>query len=107
MARFAGNVGYGSTVEIKPGVWDDVIVERKYRGDVVRNSRGLEAGAKVNNDLTVGNSISVIADPYANKHFFDIRYVEWMGARWLVTDVRVEAPRLIFKLGGIYNGPTP
>lgn len=107
MAKFFGKVGYGETVEVKPGVWKDEITEVSYFGDVVRNTRQLESGDKVNNDLTVQNSISIVADAYANEHFFAIRYVVWAGARWLVTDVEVQSPRLLLRLGGVYNGPTP
>lgn len=107
MARFCGEVGYGEQAEIRPGVWDDVIVEHRYYGDVIRNSRQLETGEKVNNDISVGNSISILADAYANEHFFAMRYIRWAGVLWTVTDVEVQSPRLILRLGGVYNGPTP
>lgn len=107
MAKFYGEVGYGVHGEISPGVWDDIIVERKYYGDVLRNTRQLEAGDKVNNDISVGNSISIMADAYATEHFFAMRYIRWAGALWTVTDVEVQSPRLILRLGGVYNGPTP
>jgi hypothetical protein len=103
--RFFGKVGYGFNVEKRPGVHDLEITERPYYGDVVRNSRGLQEGEKVNNDLTVGNSINIVADPYANEHFFAIRYVEWAGTLWKVDDVEVRSPRLLLRLGGVYNGP--
>jgi hypothetical protein len=106
MAKFHGRIGYGTTVETAPGVWQDDIVEAKYFGDVVRNTRQLQTGEKVNNDLSVGNSISIVADAYANKHFFAIRYVEWAGTLWTVEAVEVQSPRLLLRLGGVYNGPT-
>lgn len=105
MAKFYGRIGYGETVETVPGVWDDVITERKYYGDVVRNSRKLTEGDKVNNDLTVGNSISIVADPYAYEHFFAMKYIVWAGAYWTISDVEVQRPRLLLRLGGVYNGP--
>ena len=64
MAKFHGKVGYGETVETSPGVYDDVITEHYYYGDVIRNTRQLREGEKVNQDLTVGNSISIVADAY-------------------------------------------
>lgn len=105
MAKFYGEIGYGASVEIAPGVWDDVITEYKYYGDVLRNTRKLRDGEAINNDLTVGNSISIIADEFANGHFFAIRYIRWAGTLWTVTDVEVQSPRLILRLGGVYNGP--
>lgn len=107
MQRFFGKVGYGISTMTAPGVWKDVITEREYFGDVVRNSRGIQAPEKVNYDVTVGNSISIVADDHANEHFFAIRYVEWAGALWTVTDVEVQSPRLLLRLGGVYNGPRP
>lgn len=88
-------------------MWVDVIVEKQYFGDVVRNTRRLQDGEYLNNDLTVSNSISIVADAYANNHFFAIRYVTWQGVRWTVSDVEVQPPRLILRLGEVYNGPTP
>lgn len=105
MAKFFGEIGYGEQIETKPGVWEDRIIERPYFGDVIRNSRQLREGEYLNNDLTVGNSISIVADAYANQHFFAIRYIKWAGALWTVQDVVVESPRLVLRLGGKYNGP--
>lgn len=107
MAKFHGAIGYGELVETAPGVWTEVITERNLFGDVLKNSRQVREGEYLNDDLTVQNSISVVADAYANEHFFAIKYAEWAGARWTVEDVTVQAPRLILRLGGVYNGPTP
>lgn len=107
MAKFFGKVGYGQSVETAPGVWRDVITERPYYGDVVRNSRALEDGEGANPNLTVSNSISLVADAYALEHFFAIRYVEWAGALWTVSNVDAsQRPRLILRLKEVYNGPT-
>lgn len=109
MARFFDVVGYGDSVETPPnsGVWEDVITEVEYYGDVIRDTRKLENGESVNDDITVNNSISIIADDFANQHFFKIKYVKWRGVLWTVTSVEVKSPRLILSLGGVYNGPTP
>ena len=107
MAKFYGEIGYGETVEKSPGVWIDTITEIKYYGDVVRNTRKLDEGEFLNNDLSVSNSISIVADAYANEHFFAIRYIDWAGTLWTVSNVDVESPRLILRLGGVYNGPRP
>jgi hypothetical protein len=107
MAKFFGRVGYGFTVENEPGVWVDEIIEHEYYGDVIRNARNLREGENLNQDLSVQNSISIVADAYANDHFFAIRYVEWAGALWTVSSVEVQSPRLLLRLGEVYNGPTP
>lgn len=109
MARFHGAVGYATTLETPPdsGVWVDDVTESPYYGDVIRNTRKLEEGDGLNNDINVGNSISIVADQYAIDHFFLIKYVRWMGVLWTVTSVEVRSPRLILSLGSVYNGPTP
>jgi len=107
MTRFYGRIGYGGTVEAEPGVWVDDIVEKLYYGDVVRNARNLREGENLNADLSVQNSISIVADAYANEHFFNIRYVEWAGVLWTISTVEVQSPRLILSLGEVYHGPTP
>jgi hypothetical protein len=107
MARFSGRIGYGESVETAPGVWEDEIIERSYYGDVFRNARNLREGENLNFDLSVQNSISIVADAYANDHFFAIRYVEWAGTLWTISSVEVQSPRLLLRLGEVYNGPTP
>ena len=105
MARFHGKIGYGETTEVSPGVYVDAIVERYYYGDVIRASRQLREGENLNQDLTIGNSISIVGNSYALEHFFAIRYVEWAGELWTVSDVEIQRPRLILTLGEVYNGP--
>src|SRR3954452_19307503 len=105
MARFYGRIGYGESVETAPGVWSDEITEHSYYGDVVRTQRNLREGENLNFDLNVQNSISIVADAYANDHFFAIRYVEWAGVLWTVQSVEVQSPRLVLSLGEVYNGP--
>jgi hypothetical protein len=109
MARFYDSVGYGESVETPTdsGIWEDVITEALYFGDVIRNTRKLEPGENLNDDIIVGNSISIVADDYAIKHFFKIKYVRWAGTLWTVKSVEVKSPRLILSLGSVYNGPTP
>jgi len=104
--KFHGVIGYGESTETSPGVFEDVITEVTYSGDVIRNTRNLQESDQVNDDISVRNSISIVADAYANEHFFAIRYIVWQGARWKVTEVDVQRPRLILRVGGIYNGNT-
>ena len=85
----------------------DGITEVPYFGDVVLNTRNLETGVSVNDDISVGNSISIVADAYANEHIFAMRYIKWQGVLWKIVSVEVVRPRLLLRLGGVYNGPTP
>ena len=105
MAKFFGRVGYGENVESAPGVWKDVITEKTYLGDVVRDTKQSLEGESLNLDISVGNAISIVADAYANEHIFAMRYVEWAGTLWIVREVENLSPRLLLRLGGRYNGP--
>ena len=88
-------------------MYADIMVEHVFYGDIVQNRRMLQEGETLNKDLVVSNSISIVANAYANEHFFAIKYVEWAGKLWTVNNVEVQAPRLILQLGEVYNGPTP
>lgn len=107
MAKYSGKVGFGEEVETRPGVWEKVIIEKIYFGEVDRNIRSNALGEQVNEDLSVNNQISIVADAYASEHFFAIKYVEWAGKRWTVPTVEVRRPRLILQIGEVYNGPLP
>lgn len=109
MAKFYGVIGYGESIETPAGsgVYIDQITEVQYYGDVIRNARSLNPGEQLNDNLSVNNSISIVADAYANEHFFAMRYIAWAGTFWTISEVDVERPRLILRLGGVYNGPRP
>lgn len=101
--RYYGKIGYFDTVETKPGLFENQMIYKTYKGDVLRNYKRNQDGSKVNSDVSVNNSISIVADPYAREHFFKIKCVEWQGALWSVSSVEVQYPRLILELGGLYN----
>lgn len=106
MAKYFGEIGYGIHEEVKPGVWESNIVTRRYSGDVLRNSRRFSEGeGSTNDNVTINNEISIVADPFAYQNCQSIRYVEWMGQKWKVTSITVNRPRLILTVGGVYNGP--
>lgn len=107
MARFFGKVGYGQMEETRSGVHDEVITEMSYFGDVVRDARSTREGDNVHDDISTTNSISIVADAYANEHIQAMRYVEWGGVCWKISEVEIERPRLILRLGGVYHGPKP
>ena len=104
MAKFYGVIGYAVTKETAPGVWTEEIAEQSYYGDLTRNMRRLQDSGDLNDDINVANEISIVADPYANANFHSMRYVAFMGAKWKISKVEVQYPRLILTLGGVYNG---
>lgn len=103
MAKWYGEIGFAETVETKPGVWVEQITSRNYYGDTIRNSRRLQSANQLNDNINISNQISIVADPYANNNFHSMRYAEFMGTKWKISDVEVQYPRLILTLGGVYN----
>jgi len=103
MARFYGKVIYATSVETAPGVWTDDLTERTYTGEVIKNTKRWVSGDKVNDDLSVNNEISIVADPFAYDNFHNIKAVEWMGVKWKVINISIIRPRLTLTLGGIFN----
>ena len=104
MARFSGDVGYIENVKVGPGKWKSQETVRHYYGDVTRAVRRLSDGQSINDDIVVNNEISIVADPYAQTHFFAIRWVMWQGAKWKVTNAEALYPRIILSIGGLWNG---
>lgn len=105
MARFYGVIGYAQTVEKTPGNWSVEVTERNHIGDVIRNYYSERtASDSTNDDLNINNQISIIADSFASQNFLYMRYAEFMGVKWKITNVEVSYPRLILTLGGVYNG---
>ncbi|MCM1224006.1 MAG: hypothetical protein NC548_57095, partial [Lachnospiraceae bacterium] len=56
-----------------------------------------------NDDISIANEISIVADPFANENFYSMRYVVFRGAKWKISNVEVQYPRLILTIGGVYN----
>jgi len=104
MTKYYGSIGFGETVETSPGVYTEQITERNYYGDVTRNIRALQSSDQLNDNINVTNTISIVADPYANEHFYSMRYAVWQGTKWKISSVEVQYPRLLLTLGGVYHG---
>ena len=108
MSKFYGKIGYEELSETSQSVYTPTIVERCFSGQTERNfTRISPQDNSINDDISLSNEISFVADPYALNHFQTIRYVKIFGARWKVTNVEPRFPRLYLTIGGVYNGPEP
>lgn len=106
MAKYHGKIGFVQTKQIRPGVTVEVADERVYNGDILRSQKRWEQSSnQLNENLTLSNQFSIVADPYAYDNFFAIRYIWYMGAKWKVTNAEIARPRLLLTVGGVYNGP--
>ncbi len=104
MAKFYGRIWYAERKLTDLDVYSEELTERWYSGDVARNTRRYEVGEDINDNLNVGNTISILADPFAYQNFHKMRAIEWMGTAWKINTVEVHRPRLILQIGGVYNG---
>lgn len=108
MARkYYGAIGYSQAdTEQAPGVVEAEIIERKYYGDVSRIGVRSRLAATVLPDLDITHEFRIVADAYANGNFAAMRYINWAGTNWAIRQVEVQRPRLVIRVGGVYNGPT-
>ena len=104
MGKWFGKIGYAVTAETEPGLWEDTIVEHEYYGDMISDRRKRQTSGEVNDNINLANVISIIADPFAYENCSRMVYAEIMGAKWKITDIEVQYPRLILTIGGVYNG---
>lgn len=107
MAKFYDKVGFVRTVEKENSVSVEEAVEEPYYGDVLRFSSRYASADKLIDDVEISNEISIIADDFAYANAYTMKYVHYLGANWKISSIRIDRPRIILTLGGVYNGPTP
>lgn len=103
MNRFYGTIGFVKDEETSPGVYESVITERNYYGDVVRIDRRWDQPTEVQDHLTLSEEITIVADSYILDNLSYIRYVERLGVKWKINNITPAYPRLRLTLGGEYN----
>lgn len=104
MTKFYGPIGFFETVETKPGIWQEKIVEREYYGEWRKAGKKYQT-AGVNDDINIANELSLIVDAYCIENSSNIKYVKFGGGAWKVTAVDLmQYPRLSLTIGGLYNG---
>lgn len=104
MAKWSGKIGFSTSVEVEPGYWEEQIIEKQYTGDVITHSVKRQNSEGVNQNINISSSISIIANPFANKHCSEMTYITYMGAKWKISDITPEFPRLKLTIGDLYNG---
>lgn len=102
MAKYYGQIGYIETVEKRPGYWVEEIIPHNASGDLIRDTRRLKVSGQLNDNLVVSNIVSIVADPYAREHYYNIRYATLYGTKWKVINIDVAYPRLNLTLGEVY-----
>ena len=105
MARFHGKVGYLITEDVGHGIHKERIIERPYFGDVNRQAYNWSAGSSLNDNITISNEFSIVADAFAYENLYTMKYITYLGTKWKITNANIARPRIILSIGGIYNAP--
>lgn len=106
MAKFSGIIGFSTkSTDDGYGVYTPKITEKRYRGDILRDYKKWDSAETLNDDLSLNNTISVVADLYAKNHLHEIKYVLWNGGCFKVQSIDLKFPRIELHIGGVYNGP--
>lgn len=101
--KWSGKIGFVETKETRPGVWENVTTERNFYGDVIRDIRKNQSSGQVNDDINIANRISIVSNSFVRDNLAFMKYIEFMGTKWKITDVEVQYPRLILTIGGLWN----
>ena len=107
MARFSGRVGFAMIEETRPSIYEEVYRERPYKGDVLRKSRQWSSSEHLNDDISISNELSIIADSFAIHNLGVMRYIYWLDQYFSITSASIdtERHRITLSLGGVFNGP--
>lgn len=100
-------IGFEIQGPLIDGVSKPEIVEKKYKGDVLRNIyRWASAQDSTNDNISLNNSVSVIADDFALGNLGNMKYIIWRGSKWKIYSFEENRPRIIIFMGGVYNENT-
>ena len=105
--KWHGMIGFETQVEVsddprKATVWKPQIVPKHYYGEVQRIIKREGSGDKVNNDISFNNQFFIISDLYAQHNAYNMKWIEWMGRKWHITEITIEYPRITINIGGEY-----
>lgn len=110
MPKCVVRIGYAESHEVQdpehPSVWVEDIIERMYRGDMYETTKRSDRSDQVIDGISINSTVSVVADEYAYGNFSKIKYVKFMGVCWKAETVKVQRPRLLINIGGVYHGRT-
>lgn len=103
MAKFSGTIGFATTKETRPGIWEEAIEEKSYYGNLTKQARSLYSSDNINDGINISNNISIVANPYLTEHIFNMRYITFQGAKWKITNVEIKERRIELTIGGLWN----
>lgn len=98
-------IGYNITEPQEPDsdIYVNNVIERECYGETTRLSSKWQNSGHVNDDISINNEISILADPFILANFSNIAYAEFLGTKWKVNACEIQYPRLVLTVGGVYN----
>lgn len=103
MAKYYGNIGFAVQAETSPGIYEDVIEDRPYKGDILSNSRRWDNNSEsINDNFVVQNKFSIVSDAFLYSHIPAMRYLEYLGSKFKIVSVSIDRPRVEITVGGVY-----
>ena len=103
MPKCSGVIGYALAGETQPGVWTEGITEKKYIGEIVKDSRRIVDQGEINGSINISNNISIISNRFMLDNMEYMRYLTFNKSKWKISSVEIKPPRIIITLGGLYN----
>ena len=78
--KFYGMVGFWQEdVEAAPDVYQSVITERPYTGDIQSYKRNWQNEGDQNDTIVARNQISILSDLFMQQNWRSIKYIIWNG----------------------------
>ena len=106
--KFYGKIGFEITEDKGDDIWQEVVVEKTYYGDILRLQKNKDSGEHINDGLRLNSQFSILMDPWFQNHLSAVRYIEYMGAKWTIDSVDpTNYPRVLLTPGGLYHGNEP
>ena len=101
--KCSGKIGYARTEETSPGVYQQIITEKQYYGDLVRSTAQIIDSSTINSSVKLNNNISVLCNNYMSDNLGCVRYLTFKKSKWKVSSMEIKDNRIIFTLGDLYN----
>lgn len=105
--RYSGALGVIQQTEVRPGIWEETVIEVPVLGDVKQRTEVLSGESAVLPEYSTTTSISVPARGVGPLNNSTIRYITYKNIRWQIASIVDDPPRIVIYIGEKYNGATP
>lgn len=102
--KYSGIIGFSlGTTETAPGVWKPTYAEHRMTGDLLTVRQNNQNNSSINDQLTMSNQISIVADAFTYQNMTNIKYATFMGQTYKISSIEDLRPRLRLTLGSVYT----